>query len=330
MYKAAFPWSTVEEEEIEKKYIKSYPDTDSEEIAGNVWIPPETALILSEVYGMRPWIEALLDPEPIAKGTQDPNKSIATPPRFLIPTSEATTLPPPPSEAVTSRRRTLRSASPAKAPPTPSRKIATPRRTRRAKPTAANSLEPTAESAEESSVVPEASFEPESAKFDSIIASSEAIAKAAAEETDSDVVEVAPASDSIKVDIETVTEPAVNGGEPSTTTHVTVETPAGHPDLPLPTDAQGYLDQAKAAIAEANKMTAGRAAGKKRKAIEAFVEDDEVLSKFPEFDAEVAAVAPVEIDERPTKRQRMTELNVRKEKLKKRATLGILASLTVG
>ncbi|THW46840.1 DNA-binding domain of Mlu1-box binding protein MBP1 [Aureobasidium pullulans] len=333
MYKAAFPWSSLEEEEIEKKYIKSLVETDSEEIAGNVWIPPASALTLAETYSMRPWIEALLDPEPIAKGTHDPNKKIATPPRFAISNSEATTLPPPAETSL--RRRTLRSASPAKAPPTPSRKIATPRRTRRAKPSS-NALPPTAESAEELAAQ-ETSVEPESAKFDSIIASSEALAKADAEaeadlEDDIAATTSARSDDTVKVDIETVTEPAVNGGTPTTTTHVVVETPASHPDLAQPDDAQGYLDQAKEAIIAARQLTAGRASGKKRKAQEMFDDDEQSVSSFPEFDTigSSAAVAPIEIDERPAKRQRVAEIELRKEKIKRKATLGIVTSLAMG
>jgi hypothetical protein len=331
MYKAAFPWSSLEEEETEKRYIKSLPETDSEEVAGNVWIPEDAALTLADMYGMRPWIEALLDPEPIAMGSHDPNKSIATPPRFLA-HSEATTLLPPTEK--TSRRRTLRSSSPAKAPLTPSRKIATPRRTRRAKPSS-SALATTAESAGDS-----VSVEPEAAKFDSIIASSEALAKAEAE-TDSVLEEALghPRSarstdDTVKVDIETITEPAVNGRQPVTTTHVTVETPANHPDLIQPADAQAYLDQAKEAIIAANRLTAGRASGKKRKAVEAFVDDDEEpISAFPDFDAltSSAAVAPAQlVVQRPAKRQRITEIELRKEKIKKRATIGIATSLAFG
>jgi hypothetical protein len=332
MYKAAFPWSSLEEEEIEKKYIKSLPETDSEEIAGNVWIPAEAALTLAEAYGMRSWIEALLDPEPIAKGTHDPNKNIATPPRFLMPTSEATTLLPPTEN--TSRRRTLRSSSPAKAPPTPSRKIATPRRTRRAKGAASSALATTAESAEEFTA-PETSVEPESLKFDSIIAASGTSAQAEAEALLEDELPITTSirsNDTVKVDIETTLVPGINGGSPVESVRAVVSVPASHPDLTQPSDPQAYLDMAKESIVAAHKLTASRTPGKKRKALEAFEDDDESVSVFPEFDTvgSSAAVAPIEIDERPAKRQRYTEIELRKEKIKKRATLGILTTMAMG
>lgn len=41
MFKAAYPYASVEEEASEKDYIKSLPDASSEEVAGNVWINPE-------------------------------------------------------------------------------------------------------------------------------------------------------------------------------------------------------------------------------------------------------------------------------------------------
>jgi len=40
MYKAAFPWSSHEEEQIERKYHKSLSSGKGEEVAGNVWIAP--------------------------------------------------------------------------------------------------------------------------------------------------------------------------------------------------------------------------------------------------------------------------------------------------
>lgn len=44
MYKAAFPWSSQEQEETEKRYIKSFPETGPEEVAGNVWISPSAGM----------------------------------------------------------------------------------------------------------------------------------------------------------------------------------------------------------------------------------------------------------------------------------------------
>lgn len=53
MFKAAFPWSSQEQEEREKKYIKSLPDTGEEEVAGNVWISPVSGTLLVSLYFVR-------------------------------------------------------------------------------------------------------------------------------------------------------------------------------------------------------------------------------------------------------------------------------------
>jgi hypothetical protein len=41
MFKAAFPWSSLQEEETERKYQKSFPSAGGDEVAGSVWIAPE-------------------------------------------------------------------------------------------------------------------------------------------------------------------------------------------------------------------------------------------------------------------------------------------------
>ncbi len=41
MFKAAFPWASLPEEEAERKYQKTFPSAGLEEVAGSVWIAPE-------------------------------------------------------------------------------------------------------------------------------------------------------------------------------------------------------------------------------------------------------------------------------------------------
>ncbi|KAL1303576.1 hypothetical protein AAFC00_006943 [Neodothiora populina] len=334
MFKAAFPWASTEQEEMEKKYIKSLPQTGEEEVAGNVWISPESALELADEYDMRAWIDALLDPSPIPKGTHDPSKRISTPPRFNTSRVAASPDPPsllPPVEAMSTRKRSLRSASPTKSMPlAPApRKIATPKRARRTRPAAGTSttssiLATSMESARESSQPAEDSVEPESINGDAIaITTPGGIINPA----DSGIGEV------VKIDVKTTTEEAVDGQEPLTTTRLTIETPPSHPQLDFPTDPQAYLDQAKAAIAEANRLTAGRAAGKKRKALEMLEDDsDDSAAAASTNDAAAAAATTSSrpAEDQPNKRLRRTETELRKEKIKRRATLGIAASLAVG
>ncbi|KKY26821.1 putative apses transcription factor [Diplodia seriata] len=86
MFKAAFPWASLAEEETERTHHKSLPTAGDEEVAGNVWISPDDALSLAEEYGMKAWIVALVDPAPIEKGTKDKGShEISTPPKFIVP-----------------------------------------------------------------------------------------------------------------------------------------------------------------------------------------------------------------------------------------------------
>jgi hypothetical protein len=48
MFKAAFPYASVEEESSEKEYIKSLPEASSEEVAGNVWINPDQGKLFAQ------------------------------------------------------------------------------------------------------------------------------------------------------------------------------------------------------------------------------------------------------------------------------------------
>ena len=45
MFKAAYPWASIEEEQTEREHHKKVPTGDTNEVAGNVWISPEDGML---------------------------------------------------------------------------------------------------------------------------------------------------------------------------------------------------------------------------------------------------------------------------------------------
>jgi hypothetical protein len=45
MFKIAFPWALHAEEKAEREYLKHKESTSQDEVAGNVWISPESGKI---------------------------------------------------------------------------------------------------------------------------------------------------------------------------------------------------------------------------------------------------------------------------------------------
>ncbi|KAI5363309.1 putative bouquet formation protein [Septoria linicola] len=277
MFKAAFPWAQADEETAEKEYIKSLEEASSEEVAGNVWIDPKKALDLAEEYGIKLWIAALLDPEPITHGTSDPKKSIKSPPPFHMSesangASRESEKTPGAGRRTTRGVRSLRSESPSKAKATP-RKIATPRRPRRTRGTTA---------------------EPE--------------------ESATEVNGSGP-KDTVRIEVETTTRAGADGELEDT--KLKVEMPSGHPDLVIPEDPTEMIKKANEMVAEANRLEGVRTQreSNKRKIEDVVGDDDEV-------EAEAAA--------RAASRAKPVEVELRKEKIRRRALTGIAATLAVG
>ena len=327
MFKATFPYATAEEEEMERRYIKSLPTTSVEETAGNVWIPAEQALSLAEEYRIVPWIQALLDPTDIqvSSGTDSsPPKNISAPPKFF---SGAAI----PSILIPRSVRSRRSASPTKAA-SARRSTASPRK--RSGRTAASKTsdgETTVSSAKHSKspsltngdiphLAPPANMSTIHADGDDIKVDSHAEERA---------VVFNPAEEESKLRVHVDQDVTVNDetGEETTHTKVNLEFPlVGEP--PSAEEAARMVAEAREMVKAAAEGMAATAAqtndashdDKKNKRKADFIETEE--------DKESGAVAT--IDEIRQSKKLKTEVELKKERIKKRAFIGISATLAVG
>lgn len=212
------------------------------------------ALTLADEYGIKLWIAALLDPEPITHGTSDPKKSIQSPPTFKMtdPINGLGRSPEKPDGRRSTRGRSLRSASPVKKDAS-TRKFATPRKPRKGR--AALKLE------EEAAAIAEEAAESINGE----------LATATARQS----------TENVKIEVENVMQPSPEGDEEIEKTKVNIEMPAGLPELDLPNDAQAMLAEARAMVHEAERIngpTSSKAAGKRKaEEIEEDEEDSEAL-----------------------------------------------------
>ncbi|TVY56516.1 Bouquet formation protein 4 [Lachnellula cervina] len=304
MFKATFPYAEASEEDDERKYVKSLETTSTDETAGNVWIPPQSALKLADEYQILPWVKALLDNTPIeVNPTKDgAAKPVSSPPAFFLMPQEALAAPTP------SRGRPRRSASPSK--------IASPKKngtasTRSRKTKKEDSAEPSTKLASKNL---------------------QQALKAAGEEAEK-TVEVETITEEVKEELEVKEEPVVRvnvdtdvevkGDVETTHTHVEVEMPAGFADLPLPEDTEAMIAKAKEMVDAAVKAqdengqaVASSSAPKKSKRKAEELEDEE---------NEEGASEPA-----PVAKKAKVETELKKERVKTRALIGISATLVVG
>lgn len=317
MFKASFPYAEASDEEAERRYIKSLPTTSHEETAGNIWIPPEQALLLAEEYKIAPWIRALLDPTPISMTTPSgsPAKNITAPPKFdALKASQPVLAPPTPSVAPRSTR-SRRSASPTKstrrAPPSPRK------RSTRAK---AETVETITEKADLVNGDVELEAKVEETKREDIVLQSTEFEPAI-------VLEPREEDPKVKVHVEedVVTDEA---GIETKRTITEVELPLTAGEPPTAEEIAQMMDAAKEMVQKSRQNEAGEeqdetnadeapasAKKSKRKAVDISVGDEEG-EKTPE--------------EQPRSKKVKTETQLRKEKVKNRALLGLGATVAVG
>ncbi|EGY16744.1 hypothetical protein VD0002_g5052 [Verticillium dahliae] len=322
MFKATYPYAEAHEEETERRYIKSLPSTSPEETAGNVWIPPDHALSLAEEYGVLPWIQALLDPATIAMTQQpdSPPKKIAAPPKFEVKKAPQPQLAPPtPPRSM----RLRRSASPTKSAAPAPRPVKTPRKRKTKSESVDLTAAPVAMKAEINGVIEE-----------------DKAAESAAETT-TRTVEFEPAvvlqaqdeEQKVKVIVEQDVKIDEEGHE---TKHTTVAL-----ELPLSSTEPPTAEETARMIAEAKSMVEAATVTKTSDAADADgdvdVESEEkepvelAKSKRKAEDmtaAEEAEEGP-ESSERSSKRTK-PNVQLKKERVRNRALLGISATLAVG
>ncbi|KAH9883608.1 transcription regulator HTH, apses-type DNA-binding domain-containing protein [Xylariomycetidae sp. FL2044] len=319
MFKASFPYAAAEEEEAERKYMKSLATTSQEETAGNVWIPPEQALALAEEYKISPWICALLDPTDIAvtNPPDSPPKRISAPPKFdaALASQPSLAAPPTPSSLPRSTRG-RRSVSPSK-----KRAIASPRKrlTKVAAAQTTTEVPPVIEEVQQ----PVNGFKPEETLSTpaSTAAAEEVLIKTVEKEP---VVVLAPAEEEPQVHIKVGQETKFVSGVETTNTSVELELPVS--GEPSPEEAARMIEEAKemvkaaaAEVAAENAETTEGGKKGKRKADEIAVdEEEEKTNETPS--------AP----EEPRAKRIKTEVELKKERVRNRALFGLSATIAVG
>ena len=232
------------------------------------------------------WVRALLDPSEFLETPASTKKqAIKPPPKFDIPVDKLKL--PAPSAKKTPKSRANKSQSDTKiASPTKSVKASPRKRQTKADKEAALA---NAEAASESL---------QSALNDA--------ASGAAEES-------SPFMDGEKVKVEVDQSVDVTGNTETTHTNVTVEMPAGSPDLPLPKDTEKMLETAKQMVEEAKALEASPKLSRKRKVEE--IEPSDI-------DAEL----PVQ----PAKKAKVLEEKLKREKVRNRAMVGVVATAVFG
>ncbi|GAP92311.1 hypothetical protein SAMD00023353_7800280 [Rosellinia necatrix] len=315
MFKATFPYADATEEEGERKYMKSLPTTSHEETAGNVWIPPEQAMALAEEYGIAPWISALLDPAeiPVTNAPDSPPKKITAPPKFDLAGLTQPMLAPPTPSSLPRSTRSRRSASPSK-----KRAIASPRK--RSAKVSASQTSPAEPTPVSEGVEPRTN----GTKIEGAgpTASSEEITMTTIEK-EPEVV-FAPVEEEEKIHIKVGQEVQFNGDVQTTHTAVEIELPV--------TDGPPSAEEAAQMIEKAKEMVAAVAAesAESGNVDELLGESNKGKRKADDIIADEDDEQLTELSEEHRSKKAKTEIQLRKQRVRNRALVGLSATLAVG
>lgn len=241
---------------------------------------------------------ALLDSTPV-KGADNSEKIISSPPNFAFNMKDKAHLPPPKEVARASTpgrgRGRPRAVSPSKSA-TPSVKNGSPRKQRVSK----ASKEANAASAREAN----ASLQ------DSLDKSAEA-AEAAESELPNGVKEEKAEKAVLKV----VSETIVNGTQETTNTGLEFQFPGGTANVPVPENPEKMIAEAQEMVDQARKMDGESSRASKRKA--------EEMDEASDEDGEG-------VGEQPAKRAKILEEELKTERVRNRALIGVTATLLIG
>lgn len=120
-----------------------------------------------------------------------------------------------------------------------------------------------------------------------------------------------------RVVVEIESNVQVNGGGETTTTNVKIDMPSSAAELPLPQSPEEMIEKAKEMVAEARKLEG----------------DSPTLSKSLKRKAEVLDDSEDEAGDnelQPAKKARILSQELKKERVRERALIGVVATLAIG
>ncbi|KAL9035136.1 MAG: hypothetical protein Q9214_006724, partial [Letrouitia sp. 1 TL-2023] len=135
-------------------------------------------------------------------------------------------------------------------------------------------------------------------------------------ETAASVADTEPV-DGEKVRVEVDTAVQVNGETETTTTNVKVEMPAGSAELPLPEDPDEMVRQARKMVEGVIKLEGESSKSSKKRKAQVLEEEEE---SGEEADRQL----------QPAKKARLAEQELKRERLRNRALIGVAATVAIG